>query len=128
MFRVAPRFTTKTLEEIFRHKVFKTLLSNVKITEDLLDMLIKWRHSGFTVFCGPKIQPGDEEAMESLARYIIRASFSQDRMTYIPEESKVVYKSKNGKEGKDLEALGWLVTICRQPQHIELGTLYLIRR
>jgi hypothetical protein len=27
MFRVAPRFTTKTLEEIFRHKVFKILLS-----------------------------------------------------------------------------------------------------
>ncbi len=27
-----------------------------------------------------------------LARYIIRASFSQERMTYIPEESKVIYQ------------------------------------
>jgi hypothetical protein len=38
--RVAPRFTTKTLEEIFRHKVFKMLLSKGKITEDLVDMLL----------------------------------------------------------------------------------------
>ncbi len=30
MFRVAPRFTTKTLEEIFRHKVFKRLISKGK--------------------------------------------------------------------------------------------------
>jgi hypothetical protein len=31
-----------------------------------------------------------------IARYIIRASFSQERMTYLPEESKVIYGSKNG--------------------------------
>ena len=70
MFRVAPRFETKPLEELFRHKVFKMLLSKGKITEDLVDMLMKWRHSGFNVFCGPRIQPADEKAMENLARYI----------------------------------------------------------
>ena len=42
--------------------------------------------SGFNVFCGSRIQPGHEEAMENLARYIIRASFSQERMTYIPNK------------------------------------------
>ncbi|MBC8179186.1 MAG: transposase, partial [Deltaproteobacteria bacterium] len=61
-------------------------------------MLMKWRHSGFNVFCGSRIQPGSEEAMENLARYIIRASFSQERMTYIPEETKVIYQSKDGKD------------------------------
>jgi hypothetical protein len=30
--------------------------------------------------------------MENLARYIIRASFSQERMSYVPEESKVIYQ------------------------------------
>ena len=45
-------------------------------------MLMNWRHSGFNVFCGSRIQPGDEKAMENLARYVIRASFSQERMTY----------------------------------------------
>jgi hypothetical protein len=56
-------------------------------------LVMGWRHSGFNVFCGSRIQPGDADDMENLARYIIRASFSQERLTYIPEESKVVYKS-----------------------------------
>lgn len=78
MFRVAPRFETKQLEEIFRHNVFKMLLSKGKITQELVDMLMSWRHSGFNVYCGARIQPGDDQAMENLARYIIRASFSQE--------------------------------------------------
>jgi hypothetical protein len=60
MFRVAPRFETRQLEEIFRHKVFKMLLTKGKITEELIDMLMTWRHSGFNVFCGPRIQPGEQ--------------------------------------------------------------------
>ncbi len=31
-----------------------------------------------------------------------------ERMTYIPEESKVIYQSKDGKEEKILDALDWL--------------------
>ena len=64
------------------------------------------------VFCGPRIQPGEQEAMENLARYIIRASFSQERMTYFPEDSKVVYRSKDGKEEKIFDALEWLAAMC----------------
>jgi hypothetical protein len=64
-------------------------------------------HSGFNVFCGEKIQPGDEKAMENLDRYIVRASFSQERMTYIPEDSMVICKSKDGKEEKVFDALEW---------------------
>ena len=50
--------------------------------------------------------------MENLARYIIRASFSQERMIYIPEESKVVYKSKDGREEKIFDALEWIAAMC----------------
>jgi len=49
--------------------------------------------------------------MENLARYIIRASFSQERMTYIREESKVIYKSKHGRQQKAFDALEWLVAM-----------------
>ena len=35
-------------------------------------------HSGFNVYCGPAIWPHDEDALENLAHYIIRAAFSQD--------------------------------------------------
>jgi hypothetical protein len=49
---------------------------------------------------------------ENLGRYIIRASFSQERMIYFPEDSKVVYRSKDGKEEKIFDALEWLAAMC----------------
>ena len=61
-----------------------------KVTEEMVMLILSWRHSGFNLYCGPRIQPRDDEAMENLARYIIRACFSQERMTYISEEAKVV--------------------------------------
>ena len=63
------------------------------------------------MFCGERIQSGDEKAMENLARYIVRASFSQERMTYIQEESKVVYQSKDGKSEKVFDALEWIAAM-----------------
>jgi hypothetical protein len=74
------------------------LLFRKKITEEPIDMMMGWRHSGFNVYFGPRVQPGEEEAMENLAQYIIRASFSQERMTYVTEEFRVLYRSKNGKK------------------------------
>jgi hypothetical protein len=111
MFRVAPWFIPKDLEKLSRYKVFKMVLSRKEITEDLMDMMIGWRHSGFIVYCGPRIQPGDEEAFENLALYIIRASFSDERMAYILEESKVLYRSKDGKKENIFDALEWLVAM-----------------
>jgi hypothetical protein len=78
MFRVAPRFETRHLEEIFRHKTFKMLLARKKITEDLIDMMMGWRHSEFNVHCGPGIQPGDGQAIENLARYTCPPIFVAD--------------------------------------------------
>jgi hypothetical protein len=59
--------------------------------------------------------------MENLARYVaclrrkacrrgrqVRASFSQERMTYLPDESQVLYRSKDGKNEKTFDALEWL--------------------
>jgi hypothetical protein len=36
---------------------------------------------------------------------------SQERMTYLQEESKVLYQSKDGKNGKVFDALEWLATM-----------------
>ncbi len=42
----------------------------------------------------------------------ILVPFSQERMTYIPEEPKVDYRSKDGKQEKVFDALEWLAAIC----------------
>jgi hypothetical protein len=50
--------------------------------------------------------------LENLARYIVLASFSQERMSYLEEEAQVLYRSKDGKEDKVLDALEWLAAMC----------------
>jgi len=37
----------------------------------MISLLLSWRHSGFNVFCGKRIYPADETAMENLAGHII---------------------------------------------------------
>ena len=101
-------FELKKLEALFRHKVFKMLLAKGKITEELIRMLSGWRHSGFNLFCGKRILPKDGTDMENLARYIIRASFSQERMTYLDQVGKVVYASKDGRTIKVFPAMEWI--------------------
>ena len=120
MFRVAPPLELKKLEALFRHKVFRMLLNKGKITEEMVRMLSAWKHSGFNVFCGNRISPSDDTAMENLARYIIRASFSQERMQYLDQEGTVVYTSKacpgprsgDGETTKNFPALEWLAAMC----------------
>jgi hypothetical protein len=75
-------------------------------------LLSTWRHSGFNIFCGNRIFPDDDTAMENLARYIIRASFSQERMQYLDQEGTVVYTSKDGATTRNFLALEWLAAMC----------------
>jgi hypothetical protein len=118
MSRVAPPLELKKLlvpfrvEAIFRYKVFKMLLKKGKITEEMVRMLNTWRHSGFNVFCGNRISPKDGAAMENLARYIIRASFSQERMMYLEQEGMVVYTANDKRTSRSFPALERLAAMC----------------
>jgi hypothetical protein len=77
-----------------------------KPNDAVIENIMGWRHSGFNIYCGSAIWPHDEDGLEKLARYIIRVSFSQERMTYIPAgytsygTAKVFYESKDGKTPK----------------------------
>lgn len=88
------------------------LLAKGKVTQDMIALLDKWRYTGFNVFAGSRILPRQEKFMENLARYIIRASFSQERMTYLGEEDLVEYRSKDGSKTKVFDALEWLAAMC----------------
>lgn len=88
-----------------------------KINDVIIENLLSWRHTGFHVYLGPRIWPDDHDALERLARYIIRACFSSERMVYIPAEktpdgiAKVIYTSKDGKSSQTFDALDWLARL-----------------
>ena len=66
---------------------------------------------------------GRLKTMENLTAYLIRSSFSQQRMEYLPHEAEVRYQSKDGKEKKTYHALEWLAAMpaCARP-HADRGT------
>ena len=93
--------------------------------------MMTWHHSGFNVYCGNDIWPHNEEGFENLALYIIRASFSQERMTYIPDyesangAAKVIYHSKDAQTTKTFDALDWLAQLVTHiPNHGEQMVRY----
>ncbi len=116
-FVVCPTLNAKDLEDLFRYEVFKMLKAEGKINDAVIENMLNWRHSGFNVYCGNAIWPHDEEGLENLARYIIRASFSQERMAYVPAHessdstAKVIYESKDGKTKETFDALDWLALL-----------------
>jgi len=77
--------------------------------------MMNWQHSGFNIYCGQPVSPFDDESVERLSQYIVRAPLSQERMTYIPEykssdgTAKVIYDGKTTKRNETFTALdsGW---------------------
>jgi hypothetical protein len=113
-FTKSPELVPKDLEELFQYEVLKMLKAEGKINDATIENMLSWRHSGFNVYCGPTIWPNNDQGLEDLARYIIRACFSAERMTYLPAkyaldgQAKVIYRSKDGRTSKTYEALDWL--------------------
>ncbi len=105
------------LIDLFRLEVFRMLEKAGKINEDIIENMMNWHHSGFNVYCGPAINPGDQEGLEKLAQYIIRAPLSQERLLYIPSSAvpdgiaRVIYKGKNSSIRESFTALDWLARL-----------------
>lgn len=116
-FRTAPDFMLEDLEEVFRYEVLKMLKKEQKINDAIIENMLSWHKSGFHVYIGARIEPSDKAGIGNLARYIIRACFSQERMVYVPADqasdgvAKVVYTSKDKKSRQILNALDWLARL-----------------
>ena len=49
---------------------------------------------------------------KSRRRFFNGRGFSHKRITYIPEEATVTYRSKDGKQEKVFDALEWIAAMC----------------
>ena len=56
--------------------------------------------------------PAERRECDGEPRYIIRASFSQERMQYLADEGTVIYSAKGGKDRKVFDAPEWLAAMC----------------
>jgi hypothetical protein len=94
VFRVLPPIPADLLEQQLRRAVLEMLLADEVIDEDLVAKLLSWQHSGFSVDNQVRIEAGDNDGRQQLARYMIRAPFSPDKTEYKSEQGVIVYRSK----------------------------------
>jgi hypothetical protein len=106
--------------ELFRHKLVKPLLAREKITPRLVEIMQNWRHPGFSVYQGERIDPDDHEARRRLAAYMVHPPIALERLRYRPETAQVIYYGRQRGQCGDAEAsparifpaLDFLAALC----------------
>ena len=81
-------------QELFRHKVFAFLRRKELITEQRVELLSSWKHSGFSVHNSVYVPPGDHQALEALVRYMMRPPVSLARLKLLPGSDQVLHFPK----------------------------------
>ena len=119
-FYCLPQREFKELEEIFRSKVLAMMKAEGRINDGLIEKLMAWHHSGFSVHAGNQIARDDREGQKALAEYILRNAFSEQKITYIEDTGKVLYRSAmtHGSNKKNFEIFTPEEFIAAITQHI----------
>jgi len=79
------------LEELFRERVFRFMVKKGKITQEIVEDMHRWPHSGFQVDFQRKIAADDRNGLEGLLTYMDRPAVSLRRLTY-RADGKVHYQ------------------------------------
>jgi hypothetical protein len=64
------------LRELFGVEVFRFLREKELPSAERMQLIRSWRYSGFGVHVGEAIGPGERQALEHVARYLLRAPVS----------------------------------------------------
>lgn len=103
--------TAERLTELLRRSVLAMLARRQRLTEDTAARLLSWGHSGFSIWYGVPIQPWETESRQRLARYLIKAPVSLERLHYDETACRVVYTSDKRGQTRSMSALEFLAEL-----------------
>jgi hypothetical protein len=89
---------------LWEQEVFKLLLAEGKITEEIVANIRGWQHSGFSVDQNVRVAAEDTEDFQRLIEYFLRCPFSQARMIEVTGQGQVIYKTGDNRLGRFPEA------------------------
>ena len=119
-------------ELLYRHKVMRLLQDEGLLSDERTELLLSWRHTGFSVHNRVRVEPEDQPAVERLARYIMRAPISLERVQW-GGEGVVHYRAKGGHDGRTqpagdaAEAFDPAEFVARVIMHIPQPRRHLVR-
>jgi len=121
---------TQALTNRFADNIFDALLRAELITQDVVDNMRSWEHSGFNVFLAEPTPPENRDARLFLARYLKRSPLSLERTTLIESALnptiRITKKLDDGDIHRDLSPLEFLAELQQHiPDMWEQTTRYL---
>jgi len=110
----------KGIEKLFAALVFKMFHEEGMISEELVENMRSWKHSGFSVHSGNPVKPEDEDSRKTLSEYISRAPFSLERMVFNENSDTVLYRGEHFHPtlARNFDVAGPLEWIARIISHI----------
>ena len=109
------------LEELFREEIFRVLLKKDKITEERVELLKSWEHSGFRVHADRRIAGGQRQELEALLQYFERPPVSLQRLEY-QDDGRVLYRGTRFHPGigRDYQLVSGVEFLAMLVAHIAL--------
>ena len=113
-----PYIDAQAAELLFRHKVFQLLKNHGLLSDERIELLMSWRHTGFSVDNSVTVYPSDERGLERLARYVIRSPVSLQRLNDLPQTQQVFYQVNKGHDQEDSEIIDSMEFLARVLMHV----------
>jgi hypothetical protein len=120
-----PYIDPKAAELLFRHKVLRFLKDLGLVSNERIQLLLSWEHTGFSVHNTTTVYPSDEAGLQTLAFYLLRAPVSLQRLRYEPNTGKVLYREKSNRNTPEI--LDPMEFIARLLVHIPDPSKHLVR-
>jgi len=127
-FHSIPIKNTSSLTELFRRRVISYFVNKKLLNEKFTRNMLSWKHSGFSVDNSILIPAQDQKARSGLSQYIARHPVSLNKIIYIPEKAKILYKTKyNDYFGENIQLFTATDFIAELTMHIPPKHKHLIR-
>jgi len=100
-----------------------------KIDDDLINNLMSWKHSGFSMHNNAKIARDDDKNREAISQYVVRNFFFLEKLTYKQETGSLIYRLKifHGKKKKKFQVYTAVEFINVITQHISGKSFQMVR-
>ena len=94
---------TIAAEQLFRHKIIRLLKSKDLLSDERIELLDSFRHSGFSVDASLTVWPQDTEGLERLCQYLLRCPLSLSRIHWTPQRAgaKTLFYEATGARDDD---------------------------
>ena len=107
------------LQDLFANKVLQALREEGLLTQDDVNNIKSWPHSGFNVFVGDPIAPDDTERLLFAARYLKKCPVSNERLAIVESDGETAIEYASYKNGvKSVRRFTPLQFLAELQQHI----------